>query len=104
VVAEPEPAVAEPVTAAAVVTEPEPVVVEPAIAKPVMTDPQPEPVVVEPEPVVAESPQIDSQSADSKREDAYPPGWYTDYADSSILRYWDGAQWTEHTHPVTADH
>ncbi len=25
-------------------------------------------------------------------------GWYTDPYDSSRLRYWDGAQWTEHTH------
>ncbi len=33
------------------------------------------------------------------------PGWYTDpAAPDSALRYWDGATWTEHTHPVaTAD-
>lgn len=26
--------------------------------------------------------------------------WYPDPTDPSILRYWDGASWTEHTHPV----
>lgn len=26
-------------------------------------------------------------------------GWYPDYADPSRLRYFDGTQWTEHTHP-----
>lgn len=30
-----------------------------------------------------------------------PADWYPDPAgDPSILRYWDGQQWTEHTHPV----
>ena len=27
-------------------------------------------------------------------------GWYTDNADPSILRWWDGIQWTAHTTPV----
>ncbi|HEX3842357.1 MAG TPA: DUF2510 domain-containing protein [Acidimicrobiales bacterium] len=88
-VAEPEP-----LAAAAVIADPEPVVTEP-LAEPVMAD--------VPEPVIAESSPIDSQPVDSGQEDSFPPGWYTDYADSSILRYWDGAEWTEHTHPVTAD-
>ncbi|WP_123731719.1 DUF4041 domain-containing protein [Rathayibacter sp. PhB152] len=26
--------------------------------------------------------------------------WYPDPADPSLLRYWDGTAWTEHTHPV----
>jgi hypothetical protein len=28
------------------------------------------------------------------------PGWYTDNADATILRWWDGTQWTAHTTPV----
>ncbi len=32
------------------------------------------------------------------------PGWYADpAAPESTLRYWDGATWTEHTHPAAAD-
>lgn len=27
-------------------------------------------------------------------------GWYPDASDRSLLRYWDGAQWTAHTAPV----
>ena len=27
------------------------------------------------------------------------PGWYSDNADPSILRWWDGIQWTAHTTP-----
>jgi hypothetical protein len=42
--------------------------------------------------------------AEPDAADAYAPGWYADYADTSLLRYWDGAEWTEHTHPATADH
>ncbi|WP_061963406.1 DUF2510 domain-containing protein [Demequina aurantiaca] len=30
--------------------------------------------------------------------DSPVPGWYTDPHDSTGLRYWDGARWTEHTH------
>jgi hypothetical protein len=129
VVAAPEPVMAEPVVepelppeppiATAVVIEPEPVIAEPedvvpepVIAEPVAVVPEPviaepvvaEPVAVVPEPLVAESSPTDVQPTNSAQEDTFPPGWYTDYADSSILRYWDGAQWTEHTHPVTADH
>jgi hypothetical protein len=34
---------------------------------------------------------------------AYPAGWFADYADPTLLRYWDGTQWTEHTHPSKPD-
>ena len=33
--------------------------------------------------------------------DLPPANWYPDPHDASQLRYWDGAQWTEHRHPVT---
>ena len=29
-----------------------------------------------------------------------PPGWHTDPADASSLRWWDGTQWTNHTSPA----
>jgi hypothetical protein len=80
--------------------EPEPVVADPAMPEPVVD----EPVAVVPAPEVAESPPINSQPANASQEDTFPSGWYTDYADSSVLRYWDGAEWTEHVHPAaTAD-
>lgn len=28
-----------------------------------------------------------------------PSGWYADPADGNVLRYWDGATWTEHRAP-----
>ncbi|MGB3736052.1 MAG: AIM24 family protein [Ilumatobacter sp.] len=32
---------------------------------------------------------------------AFPADWYPDPAgDPSLLRWWDGNQWTEHTHPI----
>lgn len=31
-----------------------------------------------------------------------PAGWYPDYADRSLQRYWDGAAWTAHTAPAVA--
>lgn len=32
----------------------------------------------------------------------HPAGWLPDPVDAGTLRYWDGARWTEHTHPVAA--
>ncbi len=31
-----------------------------------------------------------------------PAGWYQDHTDPTLLRYWDGSQWTEHTAPTVA--
>src|SRR5580658_9120 len=28
---------------------------------------------------------------------AFPAGWYQDYQDAALLRWWDGTQWTVHT-------
>jgi hypothetical protein len=34
-----------------------------------------------------------------KGQPAGPPsGWYDDQTDASLVRWWDGATWTEHTH------
>lgn len=33
---------------------------------------------------------------------ATPQGWYADANDPTLLRWWDGQQWTEHTHPREA--
>lgn len=32
-----------------------------------------------------------------------PQGWYPDPNDATILRWWDGTQWTSHTHPRVQD-
>jgi hypothetical protein len=31
-----------------------------------------------------------------------PPGWYTDYQDPTVVRWWDGTQWTPDTQPAVA--
>lgn len=31
---------------------------------------------------------------------AAPAGWYPDAKDPELLRWWDGARWTEHFQPV----
>jgi uncharacterized coiled-coil DUF342 family protein len=31
--------------------------------------------------------------------EAFPAGWYQDYQDATLLRWWDGTQWTAHTQP-----
>ena len=120
-----EPGVIEPETIEPVATEPEmvepgaaPVVIEPETVEPVANEPvvlepvaEPVPPAVPAEPQVtaplAESVPVESEpvatEAEPESADDFPPGWYADYADESLLRYWDGAQWTEHTHPATAD-
>lgn len=30
---------------------------------------------------------------------SWPANWYPDPHNDGLLRYWDGARWTEHTHP-----
>lgn len=32
----------------------------------------------------------------------YPPGWYQDPQNPALQRWWDGHQWTSHTHPPQA--
>lgn len=51
-----------------------------------------------PMPVTQIQPQTQPQPAGG----AHPAGWYADYADPSGLRWWDGQQWTDHTHPAGA--
>ena len=33
---------------------------------------------------------------------APPAGWFPDPAEAGMLRWWDGTQWTQHTHPMPA--
>jgi hypothetical protein len=44
------------------------------------------------ESVVGETPAVETPAA----ADAAPAGWYADPSARFELRYWDGAQWTEH--------
>jgi hypothetical protein len=77
--------------AAAVVTPaiatPEPAIIVPAAAPEFFTAAEPEQVVAEP---VAETPAAP----------VIPPGWYPDYHDATIQRWWDGRGWTAHTAPL----
>ncbi len=40
------------------------------------------------------------QSQPPPTDGGHPAGWYADYRDTGALRWWDGRQWTEHTHPA----
>jgi hypothetical protein len=91
----PGPADIEPVDLAAADVEPiepEPIVVEKTELAPAEPEPA-EPGPTEPEPAAV---------AGQEAADSFPPDWYADYADPSLLRYWDGAEWTEHTHPANS--
>jgi hypothetical protein len=39
------------------------------------------------------------QQALAPAPQAPPAGWYPDAADASLVRWWDGAQWTAHVQP-----
>ena len=38
--------------------------------------------------------------APSATPSGHPAGWYADYTGTGMLRWWDGQQWTAHTHPA----
>ena len=96
------PEVAEPVAEPEAI-EPEaiePEAIEPEAIEPEAIEPEAiEPEAIEPEAIEPEAIEPEAAAADPAPEpaDDFPPGWYADYADSSLLRYWDGDQWTEHT-------
>jgi hypothetical protein len=48
------------------------------------------------------APEVSTESADHAPRVAAPPaGWFPDPANgAALLRYWDGAQWTDQTAPV----
>ncbi|WP_217995591.1 DUF2510 domain-containing protein [Sanguibacter suarezii] len=48
----------------------------------------------------SQSPElVDVLSALPSEPSAPPAGWYLDPFDGSVLRWWDGAHWTDGTHP-----
>ncbi|HEY1989005.1 MAG TPA: DUF2510 domain-containing protein [Acidimicrobiales bacterium] len=97
---DPQPADIEPVAPAATAQE----VPGPEVGPPEAEPEVPGPEAMEPEPAKPAYPETSAADPEPEPADDFPPGWYADYADSSLLRYWDGGQWTEHTHPATADH
>lgn len=44
----------------------------------------------------------EAKGQDVTNEAMPPPNWYPDPSDAAQLRYWDGANWTEHTSPNLA--
>jgi Protein of unknown function (DUF2510) len=60
------------------------------------------PLPVEPAveaPIEATAERVALTASTTPQPQLPPPGWYVDYTDSTIRRYWDGAAWTEHTAP-----
>ena len=53
------------------------------------------------EPAVVEAPVVEPAVIEPSAVEPDPiAGWYTDPWDDTLLRWWDGAQWTTHLHEV----
>src|SRR3954447_15948017 len=41
---------------------------------------------------------MSGSNGEDQRAAAAPAGWYQDGRDPSLMRWWDGTKWTDHTH------